>query len=64
MATRSPIVTAAELKDAAPSPRVFEVTWFPGASDPQTGVDFESGHIAGAVRALRPAFFPCQAFFP
>ena len=58
MATRSPIVTAAELKDASPSPCVFEVTWFPGASDPQTGVDFESGHIAGAVRALRPVFFP------
>ena len=30
--SRSPIVTAAELKTSTESPRVFEVTWFPGTS--------------------------------
>ena len=33
-ASRSPIVTAAELMASTEAPRVFEVTWFPGAPGP------------------------------
>ena len=52
MATgRSPIVTAAELlADAAlDATRVYEVTWFPGASE-ETQADFETGHVASAAQ--------------
>jgi 3-mercaptopyruvate sulfurtransferase SseA len=53
MATgRSPIVTAAELladATALDATRVYEVTWFPGASE-ETQADFETGHIADAAQ--------------